>query len=77
MSGPGALRGKRPHRPPAEHVERIRKALQDNGKEFEIIVYENTIHAFANDGKVDTYEPNAAKLAWERSLEFLAKHLKG
>ena len=60
-----------------EHVERIRKALRDNGKEHEIIVYENTVHGFANDDKPDTYEPNAAKLAWERSLDFLAKHLKG
>ena len=64
------------HTAPPEHVERIRKTLQDNGKEFEIIVYENTVHGFANDGKPDTYEPNAAKLAWERSLEFLAEHLK-
>jgi dienelactone hydrolase len=32
-------------------------------------------HAFANDARPDLYNPEAARLAWERTLDFLHKHL--
>lgn len=64
------------HTAPLEHVERIRKALTDHGKDHQIIVYEKTMHGFSNDSKADSYEPKAAQLAWERTLAFLEKHLK-
>ena len=64
------------HTVPQEHLERIRQALKDHGKEHEVIQYPGTIHGFANDSKPDSYEPESAKLAWERTHAFLENHLK-
>lgn len=38
-------------------------------------VYPGAKHAFNNDQRPDNYHPQAAQLAWERSLEFLSRHL--
>ncbi len=65
------------HTVPPEHLERIRRALRDHGKDHDIIQYPGTVHGFANDSKPDSHEPNATNLAWERTLAFLAKNLKG
>jgi carboxymethylenebutenolidase len=35
-------------------------------------------HAFHNDkDKLGTYDPESAKLAWQRTVEFLKSHLGG
>ena len=38
--------------------------------------YSGTQHAFFNDDRPEVYEPIAAALAWERTLEFFFKSLK-
>jgi carboxymethylenebutenolidase len=50
-------------------------ALKANGKTYELHMYEGVDHAFNNDTGPARYNPEAAKLAWERSLAFLAKYL--
>jgi carboxymethylenebutenolidase len=50
-------------------------ALKANGKTYELHMYEGVDHAFNNDTGPARYNAEAAKLAWERSLAFLAKHL--
>lgn len=50
-------------------------ALKANGKTYELHMYEGVDHAFNNDTGPARYNADAAKLAWERSLAFLAKHL--
>ncbi|MGL5447412.1 MAG: dienelactone hydrolase family protein [Rhabdaerophilum sp.] len=50
-------------------------ALKANGKTYELHMYESVDHAFNNDTGPARYNADAAKLAWERSLAFLAKHL--
>lgn len=50
-------------------------ALKANGKTYELHMYEGVDHAFNNDTGPARYNADAAKLAWERSLAFLVKHL--
>ncbi|MBV9119318.1 MAG: dienelactone hydrolase family protein [Chloroflexi bacterium] len=57
-------------------VPQLQAAMAANGKDFTAYVYEGAPHAFNNDTR-DSYHADASKLAWERTNEFLAKHLKG
>lgn len=47
-------------------------ALKAAGIRHEIIVYPDVDHAFMNDTSAERYNAAAAKLAWERSVAFLA-----
>ena len=51
-------------------------ALQAAGAHFERHLYPGTQHGFHND-TTPRYDEAAAKLAWERTLAFFAKHLGG
>lgn len=59
--------------PPAarETVERALKGKKDT----EIYTYEGVDHAFNNDARRESYNDQAATLAWQRTLAFLDKHL--
>jgi len=57
-------------------VPQLQAAMAANGKDFTAYVYEGAPHAFNNDTR-PSYHPEAAKLAQQRTNEFLAKHLKG
>ncbi|HYB40223.1 MAG TPA: dienelactone hydrolase family protein, partial [Candidatus Methylomirabilis sp.] len=50
-------------------------ALKANGKTYSAFVYEGTQHGFHND-TTPRYDEAAAKLAWERTLDFLNKNLR-
>ena len=49
-------------------------ALQENGKTYEAFVYPGVNHGFHND-TTPRYDPEAAALAWDRTLAFFATHL--
>jgi carboxymethylenebutenolidase len=49
-------------------------ALKASGVRYTAYVYENTNHGFHND-TTPRYDEGAAKLAWQRTLDFFAKHL--
>jgi len=49
-------------------------ALQSHGKSYRAYIYENTNHGFHND-TTPRYDEAAAKLAWERTLEFFSQYL--
>ena len=51
----------------SDQIEAVRAAHP----EVEIFVYEGAVHAFNRDPDPNSYNPAAAKLAWERTLEFL------
>jgi len=51
------------------------KALKDNGKMYELFIYEGANHAFNNDTNTARYNKDAAELAWSRTVEFLRKNL--
>lgn len=59
-----------------EHVGRLREALRDAGKTFEIHTYPGAKHAFFNDTAEDRYHPEAARDAWTRTLAFFEASLK-
>ena len=50
------------------------KALKDNGKTFELHMYEGANHAFNNDTNAARYNKEAADLAWGRTVAFLKKN---
>jgi carboxymethylenebutenolidase len=51
-------------------------ALKANNKTYTAYVYENTQHGFHND-TTPRYDEAAAKLAWQRTLDFFNKYLRG
>jgi len=60
---------------PVDSVKAFEEALDSLGKDAEIHVYEGADHAFANPSGMN-YQPEAAGDAWQRTVAFLAEHLK-
>lgn len=60
---------------PLETVENFTQALESAGVVHDIRIYPDVEHAFANPSG-NRYDPEAAELAWERSLAFLQFHLR-
>jgi carboxymethylenebutenolidase len=56
-------------------IDAYRKALEENGKTFEIHVYDGVNHAFNNDASAARYDKAAADLAWQRTVAFLKKNI--
>ena len=52
------------------------EALEENGKEFAVHVYEGANHGFHND-TTPRYDQEAATLAQERTIAFFNAHLRG
>ena len=50
-------------------------ALKAGGKPYELYMYEGVNHAFHNDTGGARYNEAAAKLAWQRMLDFLKRNL--
>lgn len=61
---------------PVAGVREFEATLQDLGKDVEIHLYEGAGHAFANPSG-QRYQPEAAKDAWDKTLAFLDRELKG
>jgi carboxymethylenebutenolidase len=55
-------------------AEAVKKALDASGTPMELHVYDAQ-HAFMNDTRPGIYSPENAKLAWDRTVAFLKKHL--
>lgn len=56
-------------------IDAYKKALETNGKDVQIFVYDGANHAFNNDTSAARYDKKAADLAWGRTVEFLKKNL--
>lgn len=56
-------------------IPAYKAALEQAGKTFELHLYEGVDHAFNNDTNAARYDAPAATLAWQRSLDFLGRHL--
>ena len=64
--------------PAPEQVKAFEDALKKAGKTVDIKIYPGAGHAFANPNNPwGGYREPAAKDAWQRTLAFFAKHLKG
>ena len=57
-----------------QQVSEGERDLKAAGKSFELYRYEAQ-HAFLNSDRKERYEPTAAKLAWDRCLDFFRRHL--
>jgi carboxymethylenebutenolidase len=57
-------------------IEGYEQALRDAGKAYTLHRYAGANHAFNNDTNAARYDPDAAALAWERTLRFLDAHLR-
>lgn len=66
--------GEADHGIPLSAVEAFRQALDEAGKTFELHVYPDAPHAFFNDTR-KSYRPDAAELAWRRTVDFFNAHL--
>ncbi len=58
-----------------ESARAFESAARAVGKEVTVHAYEGANHAFANPTGT-RYQPEPARLAWERTLEVLARHLR-
>jgi carboxymethylenebutenolidase len=58
-------------------IPEYEQALKDAGVDYTIYVYEGANHAFNNDTSEARYDPEAARLAWSRTIDFLKQHLSG
>lgn len=58
-----------------EGIDSYINALKQNKVEYELYMYEGVNHAFHNDTAPARYNEAAAKLAWQRSMEFFKKKL--
>lgn len=57
-------------------LKKLKKSLVTAGRVAEFFVYPDTNHWFFESDQADAYHPQAAELAWERTLKFLRKHIK-
>ena len=51
------------------------EALKSNSKKYELYMYEGVNHAFHNDTSAARYNEVAAKLAWQRTIDFFKQYL--
>lgn len=58
---------------PIEQAEILEEKLEEGGVEHECYRYDAQ-HAFGNEDW-DKYDPAATRLAWQRSMDFFARHL--
>jgi len=85
MTGPSLARSKAPVQghfaesdpyETAEGVAEVDRALREAGREVEFHTYPGTGHWFAEPSQ-EAYVPEAADLAFDRSVAFLRRHLTG
>ena len=59
----------------AEGIQTAKKAIEAAGGEVTLYDYPGTRHAFFNDDRPETYDGDAAKSAWARTLELFRTRL--
>jgi carboxymethylenebutenolidase len=57
-----------------DKAEDIKRQIEAHGGSMQLQVYDAG-HAFVNDTRPEAYDEPSAKLAWQRSVEFLKKHV--
>ena len=57
-------------------IPAIEEAMRQNNKIYEKVIYPNTDHAFHNDTG-PRYNPEAARDAWNRTLQWFERYLRG
>jgi carboxymethylenebutenolidase len=57
-------------------IPEFEAALQSNGVNYEVFVYDGANHAFNNDTNAARYDEKAADIAWGRTVGFFKERLK-
>ena len=58
-------------------IPEFEKALKAAGTHYQLYTYENVNHAFHNDTAGDRYDERAARLSWQRTIDFFKATLIG
>jgi len=58
-----------------EQVADLERRLREAGIDVEFFWYAGADHGFFNDDRPAVYNPDAAQLAWDRTLAFFRRHL--
>jgi carboxymethylenebutenolidase len=61
--------------PKLEDVRKFEQALKLHGKDYEFKIYAGAKHGFHNDTMPERYGREAAEDAWDKTLNFFARHL--
>jgi len=61
---------------PVDAAQAMHAAFDEAGIENEIQVYEGSQHAFFNDTRSSSYDPDASADAWPRTLDWFRTHLE-
>lgn len=69
------LYGEHDHGIPVERLHSFDEELQKHGVRHEIHIYPGAQHAFFNDARPNSYHPEAAADAWERTLAWFRQYL--
>jgi carboxymethylenebutenolidase len=62
---------------PKEKVDALERQIREAGRPVEFFWYPGCDHAFFNDTRPEVYNPEAARLSWERTLTHFRRHLGG
>lgn len=62
---------------PVSSVREFEKTMKELGKDVSVYIYPEAGHAFANEERPSSYNASVTKDAWEKTLAFFEKHLKG
>lgn len=60
---------------PIENIRLMESSARAAGRELELHFYPQAGHWFFEDNHPEAYDPQAAALAWERTLQFFQTHL--
>jgi carboxymethylenebutenolidase len=66
--------GRRDKTIPTADVQRFEKLLRDRGTNAELFLYDTDSHFHSYHEAL--YDAEVAKLSWDRTLEFLRKHVR-
>jgi len=67
--------GERDHTIPIEAVLKLRNALEERNKSYQITIYPDVPHGWLNDTMPGRYRPEAAEQTWKELLGFLDDEL--
>jgi carboxymethylenebutenolidase len=60
---------------PLDSVETLKRRLGEENVVSSVHIYPNAGHAFNNDRNPQSFKPEAAQLAWRRTLDWFREHL--
>ncbi|MHB1710288.1 MAG: dienelactone hydrolase family protein [Acidimicrobiales bacterium] len=58
-----------------ESARALETLLRELGKDVEFHVYDHASHAFFNEDRPEVYQPDAARLLWDRTIAFFREQL--